>query len=152
MQVVERQQQGLLRGEQLEQPADPFVQAEALLRGGRRRGDLVRGEGRERRGEGAEGGLPERGQPASRLRGEVVVERRPERPEGQLVLELRGLPLQDQVAALGGVRAEPVQQAGLADAGLAGEQDRARGVGRGEPIQSRVQLRALSLTANEIVG
>ncbi len=152
VQVVEREQERLLGRQQLEQRADALVQAEALLRGGGRWGGLVRGERREGRAEVAEPGLAERGEAPGRLRGEVVVERRPERAEGQLALELGGLALQHQVAALGGVGAEPVQQPGLADAGLAGEQDGVGAAARGEPLQGRIQLRALALTPNQLLG
>ena len=146
---IEHEHERLGLGEHLQQPPHRAVRTEAVvLRPGRR------GSARERRQHLAELRADvgrERVEPPRLERLHVVVERVGEDAEREVALELGGASREHEQPALLAARLERVEQAGLADAGLA---DDGQGAGAPplQPDQRVVDGRELSRSPDELLG
>jgi hypothetical protein len=143
--VVERQQQRRRDGQALEQRAHGGVRAIAVRR------DRAPAGVAERREDLREVGRHVRADPARLEPRHVVVERVDEDRERQVLLELGGAPGQHEPAAGVGAGRQLGEQPGLADAGVAGEQQRGRPVAR-DPGQRGVDRVQLGRAPDEVTG
>ena len=149
MEVIEHQNQRLPGGKALDQFTHRPVCVEAFRRGRRLVASRIE---QAQRGEHA-------GQLAEVLRGqavelarierfEVLVEGVDKQTEGKLALELGGAAAQSKAAAPLGLTNELEQQASLANAGLAGDEDEAW-IARARLLEQLPEKLQLAVSANE---
>ena len=121
--VVERDEDVAVGGQRSEEVADGAIGPIALLRRHRRSLRSDRLEGREDAGQLRREVAGERGAPRRAQSQQPVVQGVGERAERQLTLELGGAALEDDVSAPARCAAQLVEEAALADPGIAGDRD-----------------------------
>ena len=144
MQVVEREHDRAVAREQVEQVAHRAVRAVAVV-GEHAAGRVRPAHGRQDLGEVVGGGQLEL------LRGDVRVQRVGPHAERLAALELGGRAREHEVAASLAAIAQLVQQARLADAGLALDRDRAGRAGV-QRVERGVELLELRLAPHDRTG